>query len=332
MTWPRAGRLARLLFAVALTALLFWRSDPAEVTRAAASARPAPLLGALVLMSVDRALMAGRWVMLLRPFRGAGAPPIVAVIRIFFVSTFVGTFLPSVGGDAVRAYALARQGVAGPVALASVLMDRVLGVLSMVVMATAGLVVVRQLASSPAVLVALVGTVAGCGLAVAVVFSSRAEATARRVASLIPGPWAPVLRGLGRLWTAMQTYSTRRVELLIVLAASLAVQTLRVLQAYLLGASLGVEQPLMVYFAFVPLILLVMQLPITVSGLGTSQAAFVWCFGQVSVPDATAFALSILFVALGPIGNLPGGLLYTSGGLHGSSQTPSPPGATPAGS
>ena len=34
-------------------------------------------------------------------------------MRIFFVSTFVGTFLPaSVGGDAVRAYSLARLNVA----------------------------------------------------------------------------------------------------------------------------------------------------------------------------------------------------------------------------
>ena len=34
-------------------------------------------------------------------------------MRIFFVSTFVGTFLPaSIGGDAVRAYSLAKLNVA----------------------------------------------------------------------------------------------------------------------------------------------------------------------------------------------------------------------------
>jgi hypothetical protein len=30
-----------------------------------------------------------------------------------------------------------------------------------------------------------------------------------------------------------------------------------------------------------------------------------------------AFALSVLFVALGTVGNLPGGILNASGGLHG---------------
>ena len=67
------------------------------------------------------------------------------------------------------------------------------------------------------------------------------------------------------------------------------------------------------YFAFIPLILLVMLLPVTFNGIGTSQAAFVWFFGRVGVPAAAAFALSVLFVALGIVGNLPGGILYAIG-------------------
>ena len=58
-----------------------------------------------------------------------------------------------------------------------------------------------------------------------------------------------------------------------------------------------------------------MLLPITVNGIGTSQAAFVWCFGATGVGRPEAFALSVLFVALGIVGNLPGGLLYATGGL-----------------
>ena len=71
--------------------------------------------------------------------------------------------------------------------------------------------------------------------------------------------------------------------------------------------------PLATYFAFIPLILLVMLLPVTFNGIGTSQAAFVWFFARAGVPAAAAFALSVLFVALGIVGNLPGALLYLSG-------------------
>ena len=61
---------------------------------------------------------------------------------------------------------------------------------------------------------------------------------------------------------------------------------------------------------------LVLLLPITINGLGTCQAAFVWSFGTVGVGAADAFALSVLFLALGIVGNLPGGVLYATGGLR----------------
>ena len=82
-----------------------------------------------------------------------------------------------------------------------------------------------------------------------------------------------------------------------------------------------------VYFAFVPLILLVMLLPITINGLGTSQAAFVWFFGRAGVAAPLAFALSVLFVGLGIVGNLPGGILYAMRGLVPAGPRPVPGGA-----
>jgi uncharacterized membrane protein YbhN (UPF0104 family) len=117
------------------------------------------------------------------------------------------------------------------------------------------------------------------------------------------------------LIAAIQRYAAHHAQLAKVLAASVAVQIIRVLQAYYVGRSLGIESPLSTYFAVVPLILLVMLLPITVSGLGTGQAAFVWFFGQFGVAAAAAFALSLLFIALGLVGNVPGGILYASGGV-----------------
>ncbi len=53
-----------------------------------------------------------------------------------------------------------------------------------------------------------------------------------------------------------------------------------------------------------------MQVPITISGLGTSQLMFELFFGRVGVPAPQAVALSILFLALGVLGTLPGGVLY----------------------
>src|SRR5439155_13714138 len=123
--------LARLLVAAGLTAYILYKSDPAAVLAAASGADWRPIAVAVVLVLVDRALMAYRWVVLLRTIDPADRPPLGAVMRIFFVSTFVGTFLPaSIGGDAVRAYSVTKLNVPGGDAVASVFMDRMRGVAS----------------------------------------------------------------------------------------------------------------------------------------------------------------------------------------------------------
>jgi uncharacterized membrane protein YbhN (UPF0104 family) len=97
-----------------------------------------------------------------------------------------------------------------------------------------------------------------------------------------------------------------------------------VVQAYFLGRGLGIETPLTTYFAVVPLILLVMLLPVTVNGIGTAQAAFVWFLAPFGVPPPAAFALSVLFIALGVIGNVPGAFLYAFGASQPDARQPAP--------
>jgi glycosyltransferase 2 family protein len=301
------ARVVRVLVAIGLTGWLLWMSDPASVFNAARGADLRLIVLACVLVVADRVLMAYRWLTLLSPLEPRERPPFAVVMRIFFMSTFIGTFLPaSVGGDAVRALSLSRQGVGGVDAVASVVMDRVLGVLSILIVALAGAWLAMDLVDVRVLLPALVLLGVLCTLAGAVVFSGAA-------ARLIASAMAKLPRGQqtgDRLLAAIQRYSRYRGDLANVLICSVAVQILRVLQTYSLGLALGIAVPLGVYFALVPLILLIVLMPITINGLGTTQAAFVWLFGRAGVPNAESFALSVLFLAIAVVGNLPGGLLF----------------------
>jgi uncharacterized protein (TIRG00374 family) len=307
------GRLFRILVAAGLTAYVLLRSDPRAVLDALASADLTYVAAAVLLVLADRALMAWRWIALLCIVEG-NRPPIGRLIEIFFVSTFLGTFLPaSIGGDAVRAYSLSRDRVSGADAVASVFMDRMLGVASLLLVSIPGLLLARDLAATDAVLLALAVTALVCAFVVAVIFSERIGRACARAIGLLP---LPRLERAGRaLVDSVQGYAHFHGRLLVVLIASIAVQILRIVQAYYLGLAIGIGVDMSVYFAFVPLILLVMLLPVTVNGIGTSQAAFVWFFARAGVAGAPAFALSVLFVGLGIVGNLPGAMLYAVRGL-----------------
>ena len=307
-----AATLFRLVFALALLGYTLWRSDPGEVWQVCTHAALIPLLVAVSLVLLDRAVMAYRWFVLLRPLEGKNLPPFRTILRIFFVSTFVGTFLPaSIGGDAVRAYSLSNHRVPIADSMASVVVDRMLGVLSVLLMALLGLALARDLAASRAVVFALAITALACAVAAVLIFSNNADGVAERLFARLP--WERARRAATSLFAAVRCYSNHHGALANVLVGSVSVQVLRVIQAYYMGVSIGMQQPLVTYFAFIPLILLIMFLPITTNGIGTGQAAFLWLFSRVGTPREQAFALSVLFIALGIVGNLPGAVYYLRG-------------------
>lgn len=291
---------------LALTAAILWwlssRLDMGAALAAIARISLPHLALVLLLVAIDRAVMIWRWVLLLRAAGVAVAN--AAAARLFLVSSFVGSFLPAgVGGDAARAWGLSQTtGQLGD-ALASVVVDRVLGVLALAAMGAVGLAVSASGDATGRVLAAVAVTGAAC------VAAFWGDAVLR---------WAlpdhrhggPLARRLLRLADAVARYRDHRGALATVMAWSLAVQLLRITQAYVLGLGLGLTVPFTYYLLFMPLGLLMLLLPISVSGFGVPQGVIVWLLRPMGVADALSFALSTLIVLTGLAGNLPGLVLW----------------------
>src|SRR5205814_2369331 len=109
-----------------------------------------------------------------------------AVVRVFFVSSFVSNFVPSVASDLYRAYALSRYDVHLAESTASVLMDRALGVLGVVIVGGAALPFARDIAAHRELALGLGILFAVCAVAALVVFSERAAAWVRAAAAAVP--------------------------------------------------------------------------------------------------------------------------------------------------
>jgi uncharacterized protein (TIRG00374 family) len=305
--------LVRLAITAVILAILAMGIDMGDSARAIAAIDLRYLALVLALVAIDRLVMILRWLLLLR----ASGIAITAgdAARLFLVSSFVGSFLPSgVGGDAARAYGLARGSSAlqapnpksqGPAseAFASVAVDRVLGVFSIVVMSMVGVIAWAparedwRIAASILVLTIACSAVfwAGDWLRWAIPDAHHDRAVARQ---------------LLKLSDAVGRYRGRSGVLAHVMAWSLFVQLLRITQAYLLGLGLGMTVPFSYYLLFMPLGLLMLLLPISISGFGAPQAGFVWMLRPVGVPDALSYALSTLIVVTGLAGNLPGMWLW----------------------
>ena len=337
--------IVRLAITAAILAYLATRIDMAAAAQATAAVSRPHLLLVLVMVGVDRLVMIARWVLLLRA-SGINISSGDAT-RLFLVSSFVGSFLPAgIGADAARAYGLTqtssssvpsprsqtpsprpqapspkpqapspkpsasaeatadRQAASGSEALASVAVDRLLGVASLVLMAIVG--VIAWTPEEPgdwripaAIIVSLIACVA--------VFWAN-----EWLRLIIPAHRHEgfVTRRLLRLTDAVGRYRHRRGVLVHVLIWSIMVQVLRITQAFILAVGLGMTVPFTYFLLFMPLGLLLLLLPISVSGFGAPQAGIVWLLRPMGVADTDAFALSTLIVLTGLAGNLPGLFLW----------------------
>ena len=295
--WVRLAVTAAILF------YLGTQIDMRAATAALVRINPVHLAAVLGLVAVDRAVMILRWVLLLRasnvPVRSGEAA------RIFLVSSFVGSFLPAgVGGDVARAYGLSRLSANGSEAVASVAVDRVLGILSLLLLGVIGL-----LMWSPD---GIADWRAPLGILLFVSASGAALWADRLVRALMPSALhgSALGRRLLNLGDAVSRYRGRTPAVLHVMVWSLVVQLLRIGQAYLLGLGLGIRVPFSYYVVFMPIGLLMLLLPVSISGFGLPQGVIVWLLRPVGVPDAQSFALSTLIVLTGLAGNLPGLILW----------------------
>jgi uncharacterized protein (TIRG00374 family) len=290
--------ILRLVITAVILALLARGIDLGDSARAIAAIDLRYLGLVLGLVAIDRVVMILRWVLLLRASGIAISSRDAA--RLFLVSSFVGSFLPAgVGADAARAYGLSRETTSGSEAVASVAVDRILGVFSIVVMSMVGVIAWAPAREDWRIAAAILALTIACS------------------AVFWAGDWLrwaipdahhghSIARRLLKLSDAVGRYRGRSGVLANVMAWSIVVQLLRITQAYFLGLGLGLTVPYSYYLLFMPLGLLMLLLPISISGFGAPQAGFVWMLRPVGVPDAQSFALSTLIVLTGLAGNIPG--------------------------
>ena len=294
----------RAFLSTTILGYLVTQLDQRGAVRALISVDLRYLLAAIVVDAAARATMIARWALLLR---SSGAPISVwSAARIFLIASFVGTALPAGGADVTRAYTLSRHTANGREAIASVAVDRLLGVTALLTLGVVGLAL-----RTSDVILPLARLVAGLSLATAAALSATFWAD-RLVRLALPerlrrtsiGQWlVRVADGIGR-------YRGRRRTLAAVFGLSLLVQWLRIIEVFLLGTGLRLGVGLGYYLVFMPIGLLAFMLPISIAGIGVPQGVVVWLLRPVGVPTAQSFALSTLVVVLGVLGTLPGLWLY----------------------
>lgn len=302
--------LARLLFKSLLTLVLggflLAKIELGTLFRTLEGMGLGIALGALVLTLGSVVVSAWRWHRVLA-YLGERVP-VMRLVGDTLVGTTYNLFLPtSVGGDVARSLRCARRVRDPELAWASVMFERLMGLVGLALVSLLGLAGSVSTRTRPLLLAALgltIGLVGFLMLAPVPLFYA-----ARRVARVSPR-LARFLEGLARSFAGPLSRTRARIE---TLGWSLVYQAVAL--GMLLLPALGWHEPRSweaVYLG-VPIALIGSIVPVTVGGLGLRESLFVVVLEPFGVSAERALALALVWLGSNLTVGLLGGLVLLWG-------------------
>ncbi|MCP4004877.1 MAG: flippase-like domain-containing protein [bacterium] len=316
MSKSSVKKLLQAALGIGLVVLLVFLVELGETLAILRNARPGWIAAGLSITVVSRILMAYKWNLLLRA-RSVWIPQL-EILRIYYISNFLGIFLPAtVGMDVIRAIFTKRDDNSYPEIISSIIVERLLGMVMIALTAVVGSLMLIQFLIEVDLPITNVVTLAGGVVSTAILmifvsFTTGFRILVERIASASGRvSWlAGVAEQLNKVFGSYWGYRYHRVALLSFCALTgLEIVTL-ILWNHCLGLALNIDIDFMLFVLVVPVVTLLLRLPISISGLGIHEGAFVFFLALVGVPREEGFALGILAHAVAVTALLPGGLLY----------------------
>ena len=305
--------LAKIAFAAIVLALLFHKVDAAAVWGYVRNASLAPILVGTLFCWFTVLIASVRWHRLLRAFEIR--IPLFALVCIAQIGQFFLMFLPGpVGDDLTRMLYISRLSK-GRIAeaCASVLLDRCIGLASILLLAVA--CISSQWASLamsaktrlPAACIFAAGMVVLAG--VILYFSVDGLFMQRTVEGILNR--LPAFKIRGELTLISKRIFTSKLAVAQVLFAAIGTQMLLCAVYYFAGKSVGIPGSIAIWLGFVPIVLAANAVPITVFGLGVRESILVLYLGVLGhVDGGEALAASFIVLSMTLAVCLLGGIVY----------------------
>ena len=270
------------------------------------------LIPALLSFTVCLFICALRWQVLLReqnlqlPFRRVHA--------LYYVGHFFNAFLlGATGGDVAKAYYVTKATKHNKAeAVATVLIDRLVGLLTLIGL-SAAIVLIRfdffrqtpetrnAMLFTGVLVLGAMGLLAGI---IAKPWLERLSVFKRLMLGTAPG------RILDRMYASVHACLRKPSVVLITIAYSLVNHLTIVFGSYCLGRALELKLTFLDQLMVLPLINLIAAIPITPSGIGTRDVATIYLFSAFSVEEASALTLSLMLYGILMFWSLVGGVVY----------------------
>lgn len=301
----------KLLLSLSLVGFVISFLDVEEMMTTLSAANPWYLWAFIVVLHVGRGLMAYKWNLLLR------AANVQVRLRFLFqtycVSPLAGMVLPaSIGSDLFRLYSLSRLQVNMRSIVASIIVERVIGVVTLLIVTAASVGIAYALFKDNETNVLGVILAVVTGTLTTVVVIGMAHYWGREYFQSVSERFKQgrFMKKLYEVYRAVEEYRHHRYTLASVSFWSVVEHTVPIACNFLLVHALYINVSLLELIAIIPPVVLAIRLPISIDGLGVQEGLFVALFGLVGVSATQALLLSGLNRILILLSGLPWAIHY----------------------
>jgi glycosyltransferase 2 family protein len=230
--------------------------------------------------------------------------PLGMLTRIYFIAAFFNLFMPTVvGGDIARGYYFFRYSKGKMETVSSIIVERILGITSLMVLAlfSGVLVIIVDLGIlSKIVLRLFIVSGAGCVLISLMFFNKQWASVLQRY---IPQRIQKKITLLIKILKDVVHYGTTPVVLFYGLLISSVFQIVGFIAIYTLAISVGSTTAFINFWILLPVIWVFSMLPISINGLGLREVSFIYLFSIVGMKEEIGMAICVLsFVQIALLG------------------------------
>lgn len=267
------------------------------------------LVLAFSLHAVGLTVSAIRWKVLLKA-QNVDAK-IGFLIKSYMVATFFNHFMPStVGGDSVRTYDSWRLGENKSKALAVVMVDRFMGLLTLLIFVIIATFFTEKITSQiPNLTLWLILLSAGAVSIVVFILSPPLKLFERLTQNK-----NKIVKKIGslfyRLGSAFSQFSTKKEALVKALGLSILLQANVVFYYFLISEALSFNIDIINFFLIVPLTIFIMMIPISLNGIGLRENALFFFLSFYGIVKSQAVTFAWLEYGMLLVLGILGGIVY----------------------
>ena len=297
----------KLLCSCGLIFLLYRNISFAQIGDLLAGVNGYYLVPVTLLLLLNTLISAKKWQLFLH---ADGVPlPLFELTVSYMSGTFCNLFLPSnIGGDTYRVYDIAKQSKDGARSAASDFADRFSGFVALAILSLVSSVYAANHVGKPGLMI--FPAILFAAFSVVLVVLVKQEPVRELLRMFRLDRISAVKKITEKLFLSFSCYGSNRVLIIKVMLLSFTFQLSVITVIYLMACSLGAAVSYVYFIAFVPLIMIMEALPISIFGIGVRDYGYVFFFTQVGMSDIETRTLAIYFTAIAILYSLVGGLFF----------------------